>query len=84
MMGERLVCPRCGGTSFAQRDCGPDGYDDDIVWTSDVCQSCGLWRSGWSDKWLLDVDGWPEEEDAEEFTPPSINDTSGDITKGRE
>lgn len=68
---EKIVCPRCGGTEFDDRDCGPDGYDDDITWSADVCKACGLWYSSWVDKWLVDVTRWQEEEDAEEFKPES-------------
>ena len=64
---EELKCPRCGSTEFYEMDCGPDGYEDDITWTSEVCTKCGLWHSGWTDKWLIDVEDWIDEEYAEEF-----------------
>ena len=62
-----LVCPRCGSKEFEERDCGPDSYEDDISYTSDVCVSCGLWHSGWTDTWLVDCDSWRDEEYAEEY-----------------
>lgn len=64
-----LACPRCGGTDFILVDCGPDGYDDDISYTSDVCRACDLWHSGWTDRWLVDVETWQDEDDAEVYDP---------------
>lgn len=64
---DRMVCPRCGGTQFSQRDCGPDGWDDDIFYISDVCETCGLWHDGWTDKWYVDVDTWSDVEGADEY-----------------
>jgi transcription elongation factor Elf1 len=66
-------CPRCGCTEYDEHDCGPDGYDDDITYQSESCKDCGLWHSGWTDKWLIDVDCWSDEEDAEEFSPELPN-----------
>ena len=63
-----LICPRCGNTDFVEVDCGPDSYDDDIFYISDICTSCNLWHSGWTDMWLVDVENWKDEEDAEEYT----------------
>jgi hypothetical protein len=63
------LCPRCGATEFEERDCGPDSYDDDIAYTSYVCKGCALWFSGWTQKWLVDVTTWQEEDDALEFVP---------------
>ncbi len=63
------ICPRCGGNDFYEIDCGPDGYDDDITYGSNICNKCGLYHSGWTDKWLVDCDNWTEEEDAAEFQP---------------
>lgn len=60
-------CPRCGNTTFREIDCGPDGYDDDITYVSYICTNCGLWYSGWSDSWRIDVSNWREEEDAEVY-----------------
>lgn len=65
--GRVLVCPRCGGTDFREIDCGPDGYEDDIVYSSDICTSCGLYHSGWSLLWLIDCDNWQDEDGATEF-----------------
>ena len=62
-----MKCPRCDGIEFREVDCGPDGWDDDITYTSEVCENCGLWHDGWVDKWLLDVDNWNESEGAEEW-----------------
>lgn len=62
-------CPRCGNTTFDEIDCGPDSYEDDIFYISQRCTKCGLWHSGWTDKWLIDVDNWRDEEDAEEYVP---------------
>jgi hypothetical protein len=64
---EQFKCPRCNGIEFSEYDCGPDGYDDDITWTSCKCKGCQLWYSGWTDKWYTDVDSWPEEEDGTEY-----------------
>jgi len=65
MMPEK--CPRCGGTEFREIDCGPDGYDDDITYTSEICRACCLYHSGWTDKWFVDCETWTDEEDAEEY-----------------
>jgi hypothetical protein len=62
-----MECPRCGGIEFAQVDCGPDSYDDDIFYISDVCKKCGLWHDGWDDKWYANVESWREVEDADEW-----------------
>ena len=62
-----IRCPSCFGTDLESRDCGPDGYDDDIVYTSFKCKLCGLWFDGWRNRWLLDCDSWHDEEDAREF-----------------
>lgn len=55
-----MKCPRCGCEEFREIDCGPDGYDDDITYTSEKCKACGLWHDGWVDKWYIDVDSWVE------------------------
>jgi hypothetical protein len=62
-----MKCPRCGGVEFDEIDCGPDGWDDDITWSSEICCKCGLYHSGWTDQWLLDCQNWWDEEDAEEY-----------------
>lgn len=62
-----MKCPRCGGEKFREVDCGPDGYDDDIAYTSEICEGCELYHSGWTDKWLINCEMWQEEEYAEEF-----------------
>lgn len=67
-MSDEMVCPRCGGTSFYEVDCGPDGYDDDITYTSEVCERCVLWYDGWVGKWFVDVSSWRDVEGAERFT----------------
>jgi hypothetical protein len=64
-----LTCPRCGGRDFEEHDCGPDGWDDDVTWISEVCTHCRLWYSGWTEQWLIDCAVWTDEEDAEEFVP---------------
>jgi len=66
-----MTCPRCGGSNFTERDCGPDTYDDDIFYISEVCTGCGLWHSSWTDRWLVDCTTWQDEEDAKEFIAPS-------------
>lgn len=66
-MTDQDKCPRCGCTEFYEKDCGPDTYEDDITYTSLVCKSCGLWYSGWTNKWLIDVENWGDEDGAEEF-----------------
>ncbi|GEM_PF-5471208 len=60
-------CPRCGVMEYYEIDCGPDGYDDDITYTSEICKNCGLYKSGWTGKWLIDCEGWGDEEGAEEY-----------------
>lgn len=67
MKDKALKCPRCGGTQFRELDCGPDSYDDDIVYVSQVCIGCGLYHSGWTDKWLIDCASWRDEDDAKEY-----------------
>lgn len=64
-----LICPRCHSVIFREVDCGPDTYEDDISYTSDVCVICGLWKSGWTGKWLVGVVTWTDEEHAQEFQP---------------
>ena len=64
-----MECPRCKGTKFREVDCGPDGWDDDITYASEVCECCGLWLDGWVDKWFVDVDYWQDTEGAEEYNP---------------
>lgn len=64
---DELICPRCKGKEFEEFDCGPDSYDDDIIWQSWKCRKCGLWYSDWTDRWLIDCDSWIEEEDAKEY-----------------
>jgi len=72
-----LVCPRCGNKNinetFYERDCGPDTWDDDIAYTSYICDKCELWYDGWKDEWLINKDGtnvedWIESEDAIEYS----------------
>ncbi len=60
-----MICPRCKGTEFEEIDCGPDGWDDDITYTSEKCTQCGLWHDGWDENWYIDVDSWVEVEVAE-------------------
>jgi ribosomal protein S27AE len=69
MTTDVLTCPRCGSTRFREVDCGPDTYEDDIFYISQVCTNCGLWLSGWTDRWLVDVESWRDEEDAKEYQP---------------
>lgn len=66
---ERFKCPRCGGTDYAEVDCGPDGYDDDITYESEVCENCGLWYDGWVGRWFVDVQSWRDVGFAEEYVP---------------
>ena len=73
-----MKCPRCGGEEFLDRDCGPDGWDDDIAYTSHVCKKCELWYDGWVDKWLVNEDGtnieyWQETENAIEYQSSASN-----------
>lgn len=68
-MSDELKCPRCGGVEFRELDCGPDTYDDDITWTSQICESCGLYHSGWTGKWLVDCTAWSDEGDSKEYVP---------------
>ena len=63
----KFKCPRCESEDFKEIDCGPDTYEDDISYTSEICKKCGLYHSGWTDKWLVDCEGWRDEEDAKEF-----------------
>jgi ribosomal protein S27AE len=60
-------CPRCGGLEFREVECGPDNYENDITYRSDICSNCGLYYSGWSNKWLVDCENWLNEEGAEEY-----------------
>lgn len=60
-------CPRCGRSEFDDHDCGPDSYEDDIFYISWSCRHCGLWLSGWTDRWLIDVEFWRDEETAHEY-----------------
>jgi hypothetical protein len=62
-----MNCPRCNGIKFIEHDCGSDSYDDDICWSSQSCEVCGLWHSNWTDKWYIDCASWRDEDDAEEF-----------------
>ena len=66
-----MKCPRCGFEKFTEIDCGPDGYDDDITYTSEICEKCGLYHSGWTDKWLIDCEYWTDEEEAIEYEDPN-------------
>lgn len=68
LWGEEQIgefCPRCGCEELDEHDCGPDGYDDDIAYTSYSCDECGLWYDGWRGRWLINCDSWIDEEDAE-------------------
>ena len=60
-------CPRCGGSVFREIDCGPDSWDDDVSYTSFICKDCGLYYSGWTQKWLIDCENWTDEDRCEEF-----------------
>ena len=62
-----MICPRCDSEEFKELDCGNDTWDDDCVWTSYICKRCGLYYSGWRNKWLIDCEVWVSEEDAKEF-----------------
>ncbi len=62
-----MQCPRCKTEQFKEIDCGPDSYEDDIFYISYICIKCGLYNSGWTDKWLIECSSWIEEEDAEEY-----------------
>jgi hypothetical protein len=62
-----VKCPRCGNDKFNEVDCGPDSYDDDIFYISYICKQCGLYNSGWTDKWLIDCECWQDEEEAKEY-----------------
>jgi len=77
-MTEPKKCPRCGNVKFNERDCGPDGFDDDISYVSFICTKCGLWFDGWVDNWLVDENGsniedWQDSEDAKEFMVRKID-----------
>lgn len=61
------ACPRCGGVEFHEVECGPDGYDDDVTYTSYVCSKCELWYDGWNGRWYVDVTSWREVEFGEEY-----------------
>lgn len=41
-----MKCPRCGCEDFKEVDCGPDSWEDDISYTSEICKQCGLWYYG--------------------------------------
>lgn len=67
MKKDLLKCPRCKGIAFCEFECGPDGHEDDISYTSQICLKCKLYHSGWTGKWLVDCEYWTNEENAEEF-----------------
>ena len=62
-----MICPRCNSASFRDIDCGPDGYDDDITYTSNICNNCGLWFDGWRNKWYADCECESDVEHCEEY-----------------
>ena len=62
-----MQCPRCKNKQFKEVDCGPDSYEDDVFYISDICTKCGLYNCGWTDNWLIDCKSWVEEESAEEY-----------------
>lgn len=64
-----MKCPRCNNTKFNEIDCGPDSYEDDITYISEICTKCDLYLSGWTNKWLINCDNWRDEDGAEEFNP---------------
>lgn len=70
MSHDDLICPRCGGREFRELDCGPDSWEDDIYYISHLCQACGLYYSGWTERWLIDCDTWQDEADCEEWQVP--------------
>ncbi len=61
-------CPRCGKQDYSDVDCGPDGWDDDIAYTSQVCTGCKLFYDGWVDNWF-EVDNWTEVEGEKPYSP---------------
>jgi hypothetical protein len=64
---EPHVCPRCSGVMFEAHACGEDGTD---AWTAWSCRHCGLWFSGLTERWLVDVWRWQDEAGAVEYVAP--------------
>lgn len=62
-----LICPKCKGTKFYQVDCWPDSYEDDISYSSDVCEKCELWLDGCDGNWYEDINSWQDTEDAKPY-----------------
>ena len=66
-MNDKLkACPRCGNTTFDERECGYDSWDSYLFYY-DVCKACGLWYDGHTDRWLTDCDSCYDVEDAREY-----------------
>ncbi len=68
---DEAICPRCGSNQFRERDCGPDSYECDKVWTALICVGCKLYFSELSYEWYIDCEDWQEEETSEAFILPS-------------
>jgi sucrose-6-phosphate hydrolase SacC (GH32 family) len=45
---------------FNELDEGPDGYEDDITYTSYVCTKCKIYCHGWSDNWYEEDTRWTD------------------------
>lgn len=61
-------CPRCGSQT-KELDRGPDTYDDDITYTSHLCEVCGVIYHGWFDMWQSEDD----DDDRQNQLPPLLS-----------
>ena len=50
-----IICPICKN-KMIECDRGPDGYDDDINYSSNICFDCDIQWHGWYNKWYADAD----------------------------
>lgn len=57
----KLFCPECKEEKeFFEVDCGPDTYDDDIAYTSYICEKCKIYCDGWNDNWYEEGTVWTD------------------------
>jgi len=56
-----IFCPHCKcKREFDDLDEGPDSYEDDISYTSYVCNTCQIYCNGWTDDWFEEGTRWQE------------------------
>ena len=53
-----IFCPHC--KCEKELDEGPDSYEDDISYTSYVCNTCKIYCNGWTDDWYEEGTRWQE------------------------